>query len=316
MAPDILGFKARQRFGFIPAPHGGNGETQGASPDTAGLTETLAPISAVGEHLARVVRQSIGAGLAVIVIGRGDRDFLDQSRVGVGAQMSLEPMDRRSSLVLDPTRLAILLARGSDDGRIDKRSGLDPDRLGLELSGDLVKQRFVQRLSDERLTEPDERCALGRCLARREAAIATKRRPVVQRLRKLHIRQIVPHRKQHGLETGQATATPARPWRNRRRRSVAARSQPSRSDRPMRSGARRQSFQTQMLLALSGAATCSPRSTIETKESKLHAPSTAIRAQVSFTCGRTVAVTKKLELRSRAERGPSRVRRQTRKYPK
>jgi hypothetical protein len=75
--------------------------------------------------------------------------------------MSQEPMDRRPSLVLDPTRLAILFARGGDDGRIDKRSGLDPDRLGLELSSDLVERRFVQRLSDERFTEPDKRRALG-----------------------------------------------------------------------------------------------------------------------------------------------------------
>ena len=67
----IPGVKARQRFGFIPAPHGGNGETQGASPDTDGLTESLAPTSAVGEYLARVVRQSIGAGLAVIDIWPG-----------------------------------------------------------------------------------------------------------------------------------------------------------------------------------------------------------------------------------------------------
>jgi hypothetical protein len=56
--------------------------------------------------------------------------------------MSLEPMHSRPSLVLDPTRLAILFARGGDDGRIHKRPGLDPDRLGLELSGDLVKQRL------------------------------------------------------------------------------------------------------------------------------------------------------------------------------
>ena len=80
-------------------------------------------------------------------------------------------MDRRPSPVLDPTRLAILFARGGDDGRIDKRSGLDSDRLGLELSGDLAEPRFVRRLSDERLTEPDKRRALGRCFARREAAM-------------------------------------------------------------------------------------------------------------------------------------------------
>ena len=34
---------------------------------------------------------SIGVGLALIDIGRGDRDFLDQSRVGVGTHMSLNP---------------------------------------------------------------------------------------------------------------------------------------------------------------------------------------------------------------------------------
>jgi hypothetical protein len=71
------------------------------------------------------------------------------------------------------------------------------------LSSDLVEQRFVQRLSDERFTEPDERRALGCGFARREAAIATKRRPVLQRLRKLHVRQIAPHRKQHRFEQRQ-----------------------------------------------------------------------------------------------------------------
>ena len=45
--------------------------------------------------------------------------------------MSLEPMDRRPSLVLDPTRLGILFARGGDDGRIDERSGLDAIALAL-----------------------------------------------------------------------------------------------------------------------------------------------------------------------------------------
>jgi hypothetical protein len=30
------------------------------------------------------------------------------------------------------------------DGGVDKRSCVDPDRLGLELAGDLVEQRLVQ----------------------------------------------------------------------------------------------------------------------------------------------------------------------------
>jgi hypothetical protein len=68
--------------------------------------------------------------------------------LAVAAHMSLKPMGRRPSPALDPTHLAILFTRGGDDGGIDKRPGLDPDRLGLELISDLVEQRFVQRLSD------------------------------------------------------------------------------------------------------------------------------------------------------------------------
>jgi hypothetical protein len=38
--------------------------------------------------------------------------------VSASAPHELEPMDRRPSAVLDPTRLAVLFARGGDDGRI------------------------------------------------------------------------------------------------------------------------------------------------------------------------------------------------------
>ena len=128
----VPSLKARQRFGFVPAPYAGVGDPQRASFEAHGVSESLAPICAVGKHFGRLVRQSIGAGLAVIDIGRGDRDFLNQSCVGVGAHVSLEPMDRRPSLTLDPTRLTILFARGGDDGRSTSVPVLT--RIALDLS--------------------------------------------------------------------------------------------------------------------------------------------------------------------------------------
>jgi hypothetical protein len=53
-------------------------------------------------------------------------DFLDQSRVGVGADLRLEAIDRRPAFVFDPARLVIAFARGGNDGDVDKRSCLDP----------------------------------------------------------------------------------------------------------------------------------------------------------------------------------------------
>jgi hypothetical protein len=60
-----------------------------------------------------VVQQGIGAGLAVIDIGRGDRDFLDQSRVGVGAHMSLNPWTAAGPLCFtQPASASSSLAEG------------------------------------------------------------------------------------------------------------------------------------------------------------------------------------------------------------
>src|ERR1700733_12939486 len=97
-------------------------------------------------------------------------------RVGVGANMRLESIARRPAFVFDPARLAVAFARGGNDGGVDKRSCLDPDRLGLELGGDLVEQRLVQVLSDEGFPEPNEGGALRRGFIPREPAIAAERR--------------------------------------------------------------------------------------------------------------------------------------------
>ena len=96
----------------------------------------------------RTLRQVRSAGLrpgfAIIYIRWRDRDFLDQSGIGVRAHMSLVSMHRRPALVFDPARLVIAFARGGNDGGVDQRSCLDLDRSGLGVSGNLVEQPLVQ----------------------------------------------------------------------------------------------------------------------------------------------------------------------------
>jgi hypothetical protein len=55
-----------------------------------GLGEVATSIGAVGEDIAWLRGQGIRPGSAIIPVGRCDGDFLDQCRVGVGADMSLE----------------------------------------------------------------------------------------------------------------------------------------------------------------------------------------------------------------------------------
>lgn len=117
--------------------------------------------------------------------------------------MGLEAVHRRFALVLDPMRLAVLLAGRGDKGGIDERPPLDPDRPGLELSGDGLEQRLVQPTGRQHLAEADEGGALRRRLVAGEAAEPTEGGPVVERLGELDVRQIVPNRKQHRLEQGQ-----------------------------------------------------------------------------------------------------------------
>src|ERR1700722_1801340 len=181
------------------ALHAGRSDAQTAALGLDGLAKSLSPIRAVGEYLAWLVRQGLRSGFAIIHVCGRNCDFLDQSRVGVSANMRLEAIDCRPAFVFDPARLAVAFARGGNDGGVDKRSCLDPDRLGLELGGDLVEQRLVQVLSDEGFPEPNEGGALRRGFIPREPAIASERRAIVQGFSELHVRKIVPHGKQHRL---------------------------------------------------------------------------------------------------------------------
>ena len=158
----VPSLKTRQRFRLVSTPHAGRSDAQTAALGLDGLAKNLSPIRAVGEYLAWLVRQGLRSGFAIIHVCGRNCDFLDQSRVGVGADMRLEAIDRRPAFVFDPARLVVAFARGGNDGGVDKRSCLNPDRLGLELGGDLVEQRLVQVLSDEGFPEPNEGGALRR----------------------------------------------------------------------------------------------------------------------------------------------------------
>lgn len=59
-----------------------------------GRPERFATIGAVGEDLAGIVGKGATTGLAVMDVGRGDGDLLDQRGVGIGADMRLEAVDR------------------------------------------------------------------------------------------------------------------------------------------------------------------------------------------------------------------------------
>jgi len=96
---------------------------------THGITEVIAAIGAVSKHLAGIFGQRVGSGFAIVDIGRCDRHFLNQCRIGVGTNMGFEAMNSPLPLMFYPPRIIIVLTGGGNDGRIDQRTGLDRHRL-------------------------------------------------------------------------------------------------------------------------------------------------------------------------------------------
>ena len=136
----VPGIESLSGFGFVTAPDAGSNDAWRAALGAHGITKLRSPIGAVGKNLAGIVRQSLRASLAIIDIGRSDRDLFNQRSIGVGAHMGFEAVNRWSALVLNPMRVAVLLACRGNDGRIDERTGLDRACLGLELAGDFMEQ--------------------------------------------------------------------------------------------------------------------------------------------------------------------------------
>lgn len=127
----VPGIETCQGFGLVAPPHTGGDDARRATFGAHRITEMAASVGAVGINLAGIVRQSIGTGLAVVDVGGRDGDLLDQSGIGIGTDMGLEAMNRWSALMLDPMALFVILTGRGDDRCIDKRAGLDPDRLAL-----------------------------------------------------------------------------------------------------------------------------------------------------------------------------------------
>ncbi len=102
--------------------------------------------------------------------------------------------------MLDPAAIYIVFAGRSDDRRIDQRANLDHDRSGLELCGHRIEQRGIETMRDERPAVSNEGSALRCRLTAGETAEPAEGCPVIERLRQLHVRQVVPDRQQQRLE--------------------------------------------------------------------------------------------------------------------
>lgn len=71
------------------------------------IAKVITAVGAAGKHLAGIIGQSSGTCLTVIDICGCDRDFLDQCRLGIGANVSLEAVNSPLSLVFHPACIVI-----------------------------------------------------------------------------------------------------------------------------------------------------------------------------------------------------------------
>lgn len=178
---------ARLCFGFVPSPHTGGDNTWRSTLGAHRVAEITATVGAVSKHVAGIVRQSIGAGLAVINVGGCDGDFLDKGHIRISADMGLEAMSRPSALMLDPTALIIVLTGRGDDRRIDKCAGLGLDSFGWPViaSNRLLSRPFATRAFRKRTKAV--RSGVGS--EAEKSAEPSERSSVVQRLGELDVGQ-------------------------------------------------------------------------------------------------------------------------------
>jgi hypothetical protein len=101
---------ARPPLLFVAAPCARSDDPRYATLCKDCVTEMSAAIGAVSKHLAGVVGQRIGTGLAIVDIGRGDRYFLNQRCISVRSNMGLEAMHSPLSLMFYPAGLVIVFA--------------------------------------------------------------------------------------------------------------------------------------------------------------------------------------------------------------
>ena len=99
--------KLAQRVITRAAPHAGLHNAGRATASGDRRAEDGATVGAVGIELTGCLGQGTAAGSAVMHIAWGQAERLDQGGIGIGADMSLEAVDRPAPLVASPTRLWI-----------------------------------------------------------------------------------------------------------------------------------------------------------------------------------------------------------------
>lgn len=95
---------------FVAAPRARGDNARYSTLCKNSLTEMASAIGAVRKYLAGITGQCIGACSAVVDVGGCDCNFFDQRCVGIGADMCLEAVQSRLTLVFDPARIIIALA--------------------------------------------------------------------------------------------------------------------------------------------------------------------------------------------------------------
>lgn len=89
MDGSVPGVEPLESYGLVAAPHAGSNDAWCATLCPHRIAEVISTIGTIGKHLAWIIRQGIGSGLAIVDIGRSDGDLFHQCRIGIGADMRL-----------------------------------------------------------------------------------------------------------------------------------------------------------------------------------------------------------------------------------
>lgn len=135
----VPGVEMLVRFGLVTSPHACGDNLGCTTLGPCGDIEARTTISTIGKDFSRIVWKRLHPAFAVMDVGRRDGNLLYDRNVSVGADVRLEAVDRRLTLVLDAVRLIVVLAGRSDDRGIYAGSRLRLHRLRPELRGRLVE---------------------------------------------------------------------------------------------------------------------------------------------------------------------------------
>jgi len=148
-----------------------------------GFPVDMTVVAHVSIDRARLRGQDGWQNRSIVDIGRRDLNPPHNSFF-VGRDMGLVSMNRLLATVPDPARLAVMPdARRSDDRCVNESASSHDDAVLIELPDDLLEQRTVEIILDERLAKANEGGALRRRLACGETAETSKTGTVIERVR-------------------------------------------------------------------------------------------------------------------------------------